>query len=571
MLNLPSEFGISRKADEDDGKALEGAYRSNSSITTLNRSQNEEEEKVETEVVVAAVSDIDEFPTGFALVMIVSAVIMTFFLVSLDMTIVATAIPKITDDFHGLSDVSWYSSAFFMTTAGFQSTWGKAYKYFPIKITFLISIGIFELGSLLCGAAPASSILVIGRAVTGVGGAGIGSGCYTLIGFSVQPSKRPMLTGLVGTSYGIASVLGPLLGGVLSNKASWRWCFYINLPIGAVSIGAILYFFKTPVAAMPQEASLKEKIMQMDPLGTVIIMGAVISLILAFQKGGQTDPWSAPTVIGLIVSSVVLAIIFVVWETFQGERATIVPRLFQQRTVFFCFMFLIFLAGGYYTVIYNLPQYFQAVGGTSPIESGVRNLPFIIAVSVASIAAGSFVSSTGIAVPLMPIGAIIATVAGALFCTLDIGTEPAKWISYQLLAGIGFGMCIQLPMIVCQSSVDISDLASITAIMMFSQAIGAAVVVSGAQTAFANILIQRVQTSAPDVSPEALVTVGSGQLRKAFRPDQIPVILVAYMNGITITFIVVAGAGALAFILSTYIPWKRLNHSKGQKSSTLSV
>ncbi|KAK2023930.1 MFS general substrate transporter [Colletotrichum zoysiae] len=513
----------------------------------------------------------DDFPTGFALAMIVSAVIMSFFLVSLDMTIVATAIPKITDDFHGLADVSWYSSAFFMTTAGFQSTWGKAYKYFPIKITFLVSISIFELGSLLCGAAPASSILIIGRAITGVGGAGIGSGCYTLIGFAVQPSKRPMLTGLVGTSYGIASVLGPLLGGVLSNKASWRWCFYINLPIGAVSIAAILYFFKTPAAARPQEASFIEKTIQMDPLGTVIIMGAVVSLILAFQKGGQTDPWTAPTVIGLLISSVVLTGLFVGWETFQGERATIVPRLFRQRTVFFCFIFLIFIAGGYYTAIYNLPQYFQAIHGTSPIESGVRNLPFIISVSVASIATGSFVSWTRIAVQLMPIGAIISTVSGALFCTLGIKTEPAKWIGYQILAGMGFGMCIQLPMIICQSSVDITDLASITAIMMFSQAIGAAVIVSAAQTAFANILIQRVRTSAPDVSPEALITVGSGQLRKAFRPDQIPGILVAYMSGVTTTFIVVAGAGAFAFISSTYIPWKRLNHGKGQGAATSSV
>lgn len=146
------------------------------------------------------------------------------------MTIVATAIPKITDDFHGLGQIAWYGSAFFLTLASFQSTWGKAYKYFPLKITFLTSIFVFELGSLICGVAPSSTALIVGRSIAGLGGAGIASGSYTLIAFSAKPAQRPAFTGLLGASYGIASVVGPLLGGVFAEKVSWRWCFYINLP-----------------------------------------------------------------------------------------------------------------------------------------------------------------------------------------------------------------------------------------------------------------------------------------------------------------------------------------------------
>jgi MFS family permease len=140
---------------------------------------------------------------------------------------VATAIPKITDQFHSLGDVSWYGSAYFMTLGGFQTTWGKGYKYFPLKATFLSALFIFELGSLICGVAPSSTALIVGRAITGLGGAGIGSGAYTIIAFGAKPKQRPLITGLVGSAYGIASVIGPLLGGAFSDKVTWRWCMFM--------------------------------------------------------------------------------------------------------------------------------------------------------------------------------------------------------------------------------------------------------------------------------------------------------------------------------------------------------
>jgi len=189
----------------------------------------------------------NEYPKGVTLAFIVIALILSIFLASLDMvsrpvspiliqiideplkTIVATAIPKITDEFHGLDKVSWYGSAFFMTNGGFQSSWGKAYKYFSLKSTFLASIFVFEVGSLICAVAPNATVLILGRAVAGLGAAGIGTGAYTIIAFVAEPQKRAMFTGTIGLSYGCASVIGPLVGGVFSDHISWRWCFYINL------------------------------------------------------------------------------------------------------------------------------------------------------------------------------------------------------------------------------------------------------------------------------------------------------------------------------------------------------
>jgi hypothetical protein len=165
-----------------------------------------------------------EYPTAFRLAMIIVALALSIFLVAIDMTIVATAIPRITDQFHSLDQVGWYGSAFFLTIASFQSTWGKAYKYFPLKSSFLISILVFEIGSLVCGVAKNSTTLIVGRAIAGAGGAGIASGAYTIIAFSAPPQQRPAFTGILGAAYGIASVIGPLLGGVFTDKLTWRWC-----------------------------------------------------------------------------------------------------------------------------------------------------------------------------------------------------------------------------------------------------------------------------------------------------------------------------------------------------------
>ncbi|KAJ3461051.1 hypothetical protein MRS44_011918 [Fusarium solani] len=423
---------------------------------------NSTHEKAATEGDGGGGGDGHEYPTGLHLGFIIIALFLSVFLVILDITIVATAIPKITDEFQRLDEVSW----------------GKAYKYFPLKISFLISIFIFEVGSLICGVAPHSVTLIVGRAIAGIGCAGIASGAYIIIGFSARPAKRPVLTGVLGASYGH--------------------------PGGCTSSG------EAPTDGPSWDGTHH---------------GLIISFLLALQYGGIQHPWSSSVVIGLFAGSGLMLAAFVALELFQGERSMIAPRLLNDRTLYIVF----------------------SIHNVSPIMSGVRNLPFIIAVTIATIVSGASITNTGIYAPILVASAAIATVAAGLIYTLDIGTGSGKWIGYQVLAGLAWGAGLQVPMIGTQGTSRELDLASKTAILLFFQTIGGAFLIAVAQTSFLQTMLKQMREMAPQVSQSQLVQTGATEIRHVFDENVILLVLRSYMDGLKVAFALVIAAAGVAF------------------------
>ncbi|KAL4915046.1 major facilitator superfamily domain-containing protein [Aspergillus aurantiobrunneus] len=494
-------------------------------------------------------SDKEEYPVGLQLFCVVLALVLAIFLTSLDFTIIATAIPRITDEFHSLSDVAWYGSSFFLVTASFQTAWGKAYGFFSLKLTFLLALFLFEVGSLVCGVAPSSVALIVGRAIAGMGAAGLNTGSFTLVAFCAPPKQRPIFTGIIGLSYGIASVVGPLLGGVFTESVTWRWCFYINLPVGAVSAFFIIFFFKNPAASKSDDPSpLGSKLLQLDPIGTLLVLASVTCYILAMQYGGQEYPWDSSVVIGLIVGFVLILAVVLGWELYMGNSAMAVPRLVKHHAVPSAVGFFFF--GSYIVIIYYLPTYFQSINGATAIGSGVRNLPFIIAVSIFTVVSGISISATGYPAPFVIAGAAIATVGCGLIYTFDIGTPAGKWIGYQILAGFGNGIGVQVPMMMAQANTQASDMAASTAILMLFQTIGGAFMQAGAQAAFGNRLLGELPATAPDVNPRDVLAVGATEL-DTFGAS-LGGVRVAYMRGLKVTFAFACASMGVACILSLF-------------------
>ncbi|CAK5272297.1 unnamed protein product [Mycena citricolor] len=499
------------------------------------------------------------YPSGLRLGLLTIALCLSVFLVALDNTIIATAIPKITDQFKSLNDVGWYGSAYQLTTAATQLLFGKFYTFMPVKWVFITAILVFELGSAICGAAPTSNALIIGRAIAGLGSAGIFSGAMIIVANTVPLARRPIYTGIIGGTFGIASVAGPLMGGVFTDKLSWRWCFLINLPPGAFTLLFLTFFFTMPgKPPVREEMSFKDRLMQFDPMGTAIFIPAIVCLLLALQWGGSKYPWKDGRVIGLFVVFGVLISAFIAIQFWQGDRATIPLRIFKKRTIWSSAWYLFAIGSGFMIFSFYLPIYFQSIHNVSAVNSGISTLPMILSLVFASISVGVVIAQVGYYAPFMIASTIIASVGAGLITTLGVSSGHTKWIPYQVIFGLGLGLGLQQPSLAVQTVLDMIDVPSGTAIIMFSQTLGGALFISVGQNVFTNQLVSGLAKYAAGLDPNVVLSAGATSLRSNVPADKLAGVLLAYSHALDSAFYVGVAMTGLSIIGCLSIEWRSI-------------
>lgn len=413
--------------------------------------------------------------TAIALIML--PLCLSVFLSALDLTIVTPAIPTIVRDFHSTTGYVWIGTAFILSSTASTPIWGSVADIWGRKPILLIALTIFLGGSLLCALAPSMHSLIAGRAVQGLGASGMGILVNVIICDSFSLRERGMYLAITSVVWAIGSAIGPVIGGSFTTKVTWRWCFWINIPIGAVVFVVLVFFLELPSPHTPILAGLKT----IDWVGSILIVGAALMILLGLDFGSVAFPWSSVTVICLIVFGLVANGVFIVNEWKFARNPVIPLRLFTRRSTVAAY---VVWACNFYILIglsYYLPLYSQSVLGANALISGVHLIPLIVACSLSAACTGAYIQKTGTYLPATYIAHIFLCLGTGLLLNVKVGENLTKLVVFQVLVGIGVGMNIEPPLIAAQAAMSVLDTAVIQSTMTFMRSLATtvAVVVGG--------------------------------------------------------------------------------------------
>ncbi|KAE9974130.1 hypothetical protein EG327_008884 [Venturia inaequalis] len=529
-------------------------------IAHIADSKSEGEHSMELKTPKDVVVPMSKIKLGF----IILALCLAVFLVALDQTIIATAVPKISEEFRAMDDVGWYGSVYMFTLCAFQLLYGKFYTYFCLKRTYLFAIGLFEIGSFICGAAPNSPTLIFGRAIAGLGCSGIFSGSLIILVHSVPLRLVPIFTGLVAANFGIAAVVGPLMGGVFTDShLTWRWCFYINLPLGAITVLVIVFLFTPPVRPGLVHLTLRQKLEKFDLTGTAVFIPAILSLLLSLQWGGNKYRWSDYRIVVLLLLFVLLISLFIIIQIRKQDNATLPPRIMAQRSIAAGALFSMCLGAAFFMLVFYMPLWYQVIKGQTATQSGVMTLPLILGVIIMSGLSGVIVVVCGYYTPLMILASICTAIGAGLLTTWTTTTSNAITLGYQTVVGIGLGLGLVQPLMAAQVVLTMDDIPTGTTAMIFFQSLGGALFISAAQTIFNQRLIGGLKEVIPTgVSLDVLMRVGIHNMKNLVPPALMPKVLVAFNDALTHVFYIPLALACLSMVGSLAMEWRSVKGVK---------
>lgn len=517
-------------------------------------------EKQEHTVVEAPPRDV----TGWKWILASIAIQSSIFLYSLDATIVAAIQPIIVSEYNAVNKLAWLSVAFQLGATATNMVWGRIYTQFNSKWLYILNVFLFEVGSAICGAAPTMEVMIVGRAICGVSGSGLYVGVMSLIAVTTTMAERPLYVSGTGVTWGLGIVLGPIVGGGFSESAvGWRWAFYINLFIGAVCAPA--WLFLLPSKDPRPGISYKQRVIEMDYVGTVLLMGGLTTFVLAINWGGVTYPWDSGRIIGLFVTSGVLFILLgiqQVWTVFTTVSRRIIPvQFFHSRTVLLLFGTTAISGAATFIPIYFVPIFFQFTRNDGALAAGVRLLPLIVVLVVAILANGALMAKFGYYMPWYTVGGLFIVAGGALMYTANQDTSDSHIYGYTVMIGVGVGMYIQAAFSVTQAVVDPDNVPLAVGFITCAQFLGITVALAIANAVFLNESesgISRILPDMPRKDIQAAIEGTTSSFVQSLTPELRSQVLGAIVDAISKTYVLVITTGCLVTVLSLFMKREKL-------------